>query len=139
MFATLLTHAWAYPVLEVVHIVGIALLLGNLIMLEMRVFGWGAALPVRDLARLSLLIATVGFGLAALSGLTMFATQPAELLSNRIFTVKMLLLMLAAANAAWFHARDSLGRLDGMARVLMVVSSLIWLAVVACGRWIAYW
>lgn len=139
MFATLLTHAWAYPILEVVHIVGIALLLGNLMMLEMRVFGWGAALPVRDLARLSLLIATVGFGLAALSGLTMFATQPAELLSNRIFTVKMLLLMLAAANAAWFHARDSLGRLDGMARVLMVVSSLIWLAVVACGRWIAYW
>jgi len=139
MFATLLTHAWAYPALEVVHIVGIALLLGNLILLEMRVFGWGTVLPVRELARLSLLIAAVGFGLAALSGLTMFATQPAELLSNRIFTVKMLLLMLAAANAAWFHARDSLGRLDGMARVLMVVSSLIWLAVVACGRWIAYW
>jgi hypothetical protein len=54
------------------------------------------------------------------------------------FTLKMVLLMLAACNAAWFHGRDSLGRLDGIARLQMVLSSLIWLAVLACGRWIAY-
>lgn len=41
MFAALKTHAWAYPALEVVHIVGIALLLGNLVLLELRVFGRG--------------------------------------------------------------------------------------------------
>lgn len=137
-FATLRTHAWAYPALEVVHIVGIALLLGNLVLLELRVWGWGAALPVRDLARLSLTLALCGFGVLALSGLLMFATQPAELLSNRAFTLKMLLLMLAGCNAAWFHGRGSLVRLDGMARALMLTSTLIWLAVVVCGRWIAY-
>lgn len=138
LFASLKTHAWAYPALEVVHIVGIALLIGNLVLLEARVFGRGVALPVKDLARLALSVALCGFALAAASGLLMFATQPAELLNSRAFTLKMLLLMLAGCNAAWFHGRGSLARLDGLAKVQMLVSTLLWLAVVACGRWIAY-
>jgi hypothetical protein len=68
----------------------------------------------------------------------MFASQPAELLANRAFTLKMLLLLTAGCNAAWFHGRGSLDKLDGMARAQMAVSTLIWLAVIACGRWIAY-
>ncbi|MBU0745261.1 MAG: hypothetical protein KKB95_19125 [Gammaproteobacteria bacterium] len=138
MFASLKTHVWAYPALEVVHIVGIALLLGNLVLLELRVFGRGAALAIQDLARLSLSVALCGFALAAGSGLLMFATQPTELLSNRVFTLKMLLLMLAGCNAAWFHGRGSLVRLDGLARAQMLASTVVWLAVVVCGRWIAY-
>ena len=54
MFAALKTHAWAYPALEVVHIVGIALLLGNLVLFELRVWGFAAELPVQALARLAL-------------------------------------------------------------------------------------
>ncbi len=42
----------------------------------------------------------------------MFSTQANELLSNRAFTLKMLLLMIAGCNAAWFHGRDSLSRLE---------------------------
>ena len=137
-FAVLQSSTWAYPALEVVHICGMALLLGNLVLLEMRVFGRGAGLDVKALASLSLGIAGLGFSLAAASGLLMFASQAAELLTNRAFTLKMLLLLLAGCNAAWFHGRDSLGRLDALARVQMVLSTLIWLAVVACGRWIAY-
>ncbi len=137
-FSALKSSVWAYPALEIVHICGIALLLGNLVLLEMRVFGRGAGLDVKALATLSLGIAGIGFLLAAASGLLMFASQAAELLTNRAFTLKMVLLMLAACNAAWFHGRDSLARFDGLARVQMVASSLIWLAVVACGRWIAY-
>jgi len=138
MFSALLSSAWAYPALEVVHLSGIALLIGNLVLLELRVFGLGAALPVRELARLSLGLALAGFSLAAASGLLMFASQPAELLSNRAFTLKMLLLLAAACNAGWFHGRGSLHKLDGLARVQMLLSTLIWLAVLVCGRWIAY-
>lgn len=138
MFAPLRSHLWAYPALEMVHISGIALLLGNLVLLELRVFGLGAGLAVKDLARLSLGLALTGFGIAAASGLLMFASHPAELLANRAFTLKMLLLLTAACNAAWFHRRGSLAKLDAFARVQMLVSTLIWLAVVACGRWIAY-
>jgi hypothetical protein len=138
MLSALQESAWAYPALEVIHIIGIALLVGNLVLLELRVFGAGAALPARELARLSLVLALGGFGLAAASGLLMFATQPSELLANRAFTLKMLLLLAAACNAGWFHGRGSLARLDMLARLQMLLSTLIWLGVIACGRWIAY-
>jgi hypothetical protein len=137
-FSPLRTHAFAYPALEVVHIIGIALLLGNLVLLELRVFGLGKALPVKDLARLALLLVISGFGLVAASGLLMFASQAGELLANRAFVIKMLLLTLAACNAAWFHGRDSLTKLDALAKLQSFASTLIWIAAIFCGRWIAY-
>ena len=136
--APLRTHAFAYPALEVLHIVGIALLLGNLVLLELRVWGLGRALPVADLARLTLVLALGGFSLAAASGLVMFATQAGELLANRAFVIKMGLLMAAGTNAAVFHARGSLTKLDATARLQTGLSLLVWLAVITCGRWIAY-
>ena len=112
---------WAYPALEVVHIVGIALLLGNLVALELRVWGVAGELP-----------------LLVLSGLAMFAAAPAELLASRSFVVKMGLVLFAGLNAAWFHARGGLERADRTARVQTVFSLGLWLAVIICGRWIAY-
>jgi hypothetical protein len=138
MFAALQSHPWAYPVLEIVHICGIALLLGNLVLLELRLFGRGAQLPIQPLARLALGTAVTGFSLAAGSGLVMFASQPGELLANRAFTLKMLLLFAAGCNAVWFHGRGSLARNDRAARLQIFASTLLWLAVIACGRWIAY-
>lgn len=138
MFDALATHPWAYPAIEAAHIWGIALLVGNLMALEVRVWGGAATLPVQALARLSLSLVAAGFVLAGATGLLMFALQAQELLANRAFLIKMLLLMLAACNAAWFHGRRSLQRMDAVARVLMLVSVLVWLAIVVAGRWIAY-
>ena len=90
------------------------------------------------LARLSLVLVALGFALAAGSGLLMFATQPEELLANRAFLTKMALLLLAGCNAAWFHGRRSLHRLDLTARLLMLLSALLWIGILLAGRWIAY-
>jgi hypothetical protein len=68
----------------------------------------------------------------------MFATQPQELLANRAFVLKMGLLFLAGLNAAIFHARGSLDRLDSVARAQTLASLALWVAAIACGRWIAY-
>lgn len=138
MLVALGSHPWAYPMLEVVHLIGVALILGNLVLLELRVFGWASALPIEPLARLSLGLVGLGFGLAAITGLLMFGTQAGELLANRVFTTKMVLIMLAGCNAGWFHARRSLQRQDTTARVSLFLSSLIWILVITCGRWIAY-
>jgi hypothetical protein len=138
MFGWIVTHPWAYPALEVVHIVGIALLLGNLVLFELRVWGFGPELPVQALARLALRLSLLGFALVAASGLLMFAGQPEELLAGRVFVVKMGLVLLAGLNALWFHARGSLRRLDRGARIQTAVSTGLWLAVIICGRWIAY-
>lgn len=138
MFAWIVSHPWAYPALEVVHIVGIALLLGNLLAFELRVWGVGAELPVRALARLSLRLSLAGFGLIAASGALMLAGQVDELLANRAFVLKMALVALAGLNALAFHWRGGLQRLDRTARMQTAVSTGLWLAVIICGRWIAY-
>jgi len=137
-FAWIATHAFAYPLLEVLHIVGIATLLGSLLLFELRVWGVGSALPVDALARLALPLSLAGFALAAASGALMFASQAGELIANRIFVVKMGLLLLAGLNAASFHARGGTARRDGLARAQTLLSIGLWLAVIFCGRWIAY-
>lgn len=137
-FSWIATHAWAYPALEVLHLVGIALLLGNLVAFELRVWGAAGELPLRALARLSLGLALAGFGLAAASGLLMFASQPLELLANRSFVLKLGLLGLAGLNAAFFHARGGLQRLDALARIQTLVSLSLWIGAIIAGRWIAY-
>lgn len=137
-FAWIATHPYAYPLLEVLHIVGIGALLGSLLLLELRVWGLGAALPVDPLARLALPLTLAGFALAATTGSLMFASQPGDLIANRVFVVKMGLVMLAGLNAASFHARGGLARVDRVARIQTLLSVGIWLAVIFCGRWIAY-
>jgi hypothetical protein len=134
----LASSAFAYPALEVLHIVGIALLLGNLVLLELRVWGLAPALPLRPLARLALTLSLSGFALIGVSGTLMFAANPDEMLANRAFVVKMALITLAGANAAWFHARGGLDHADRIARGQTVLSLGLWLAVIICGRWIAY-
>ena len=138
MFDWIVTHPIAYPALEVVHILGIALLVGNLVLLEWRVWGAHAALPMPALARATLTLSIAGFAIVAVSGLLMFASQPADLLANRSFVVKMGLVALAGINAALFHARGGLGRADALARAQTVVSLGLWICVMIAGRWIAY-
>ena len=138
MVTALASHPLAYPLLEIIHLLGLALVLGNLALIELRVFGLGPTLPATDLARLSLMVVATGFCLLLPSGLLMFATQAEELLASHSFALKMGLMGLALCNAAWFHARGSLRLLDATARAQMVASSLLWIGVVAAGRWIAY-
>ena len=138
MLAGLASHPWAYPALEVVHIVGIAMLFGGLLVFELRVLGVGKELSQSQLARLTLLPALAGFGLCAATGLTMFASQPGELLANSAFRVKLLLICLAGANAAWFHARGGLAASGAIPKLQCLLSWGFWLAVIICGRWIAY-
>jgi len=138
MLVGLVSHPWAYPALEAVHIVGIALLFGGLLVFELRALGLGRELPAPLLARLTLRAALVGFGLCAVTGLTMFSGQPDELLANNAFRVKLGLVALAGANAALFHLRGGAAAIDRFGQAQCLLSLGFWLAVIICGRWIAY-
>lgn len=137
-FAWIATHPWAFPALEAVHIMGIGTLLGSLLVFELRVWGLAAALPLAPLARLALPLSVAGFLLAAVSGSLMFASQPGELIANRAFVLKMVLIAAAGANAAVFHARGGSAAVDRIGRLQTLLSIGLWLAVIVCGRWIAY-
>jgi hypothetical protein len=129
---------WAYPILEAVHISGIAALVGALLVLELRVFGAQPALPLPPLGRLVVTIALSGFAIAASCGILMFISAATEIGRNPAFQVKLGLMLIAALNAGWFHARGSLRRHDGVARAQALLSLLLWLGVIFAGRLIAY-
>lgn len=124
--------------LEVAHLIGVSLILGNLVLVELRVLGLGKALPVSPLLRLALPVVMIGAILCVMTGLLMFASQASELLANRLFTFKMILLALAASNAVWFHLRGSVDKLDALARLSASISLALWLSILGLGRWIAY-
>ena len=127
-----------YPALEIVHILGIALLFGGLMVFELRVLGLSQALPAPALARLTLPLALLGFALCAVSGTAMLAGQVQELLANPALRLKFVLIALAGLNAAWFHRRGGSARLDSPGRLLCLLSLGFWIAVIICGRLIAY-
>jgi hypothetical protein len=135
---TVRRSVWVYPVLESVHIAAFAALVGSLLLLELRVFGVQPALPLTSLSRLAVRTALTGFALAAASGSLLFISAATEIAANPAFRLKLVLILIAGVNALVFHARGSLLRHDGLARWQAGASLLIWLAVIAAGRMIAY-
>ena len=129
---------FVYPALEAVHIVGIALLIGSLVVFEVRVWGLGRTIELGPLARLALPVTIAGFALAAASGLVMFLSQFDEMIGNKAFVLKMGLILLAGLNALAFHWRGGWGRDDRRGRLHTAFSLGLWIAAVVCGRWIAY-
>jgi hypothetical protein len=134
----IVTAPFVYPALEAAHIFGIGLLVGSLVVFELRLWGAGRGVDARALARLALPVTATGFCLAAATGSVMFAAQAAELIANQAFVLKMGLVLLAGLNALWFHARGALARPDRLGRVQTAVSLGLWIGVIICGRWIAY-
>ena len=132
------TSDYAYPTLESLHIVGIALVFGTLWIVDLAILGRLRGLDVQLLAKRVLPWTLAGFLLAALSGLTMFVTAVGDLIANPAFVLKMTLLFVAATNAGILHARGPIDGSNRLTRIQAVLSVLIWLAVIACGRWIAY-
>ena len=135
------TNVYAYPTLEVMHIVGIAMVFGTLWIVDLRLLLRLNALDkldARALAKAVLPWTIVGFLLAAMTGLTMFVSRIGDLISNTMFIIKICLLFTAGTNAAILHARGPLDAENVVTRFQAGLSILIWLAVITCGRWIAY-
>ena len=137
---------WLYPIVEIVHIAGIALLVGSIVILDLRLLGVSRSLPVRRLAAHILPWSLASFVLIVPSGLAMFVAHASDLMGNAVFPLKICLILLAGANAGIFHAgafrRAAQWDVDVMppvaARVAATVSLLLWFSVIACGRLLAY-
>lgn len=135
--AVWLRTSLAYPVLETVHLMGLATLFGSVLVVDLRLLGVMRGLDLAVLARGVLPWTVLGFLLAAMTGLTMFFARAGELIGNPYFIAKMGLVILAGCNAGFLHARGPLGE-DWLSRLQAALSMVIWLAVIVCGRWIAY-
>lgn len=132
------TNPYAYPSLEIVHIIGIALVFGTLWIVDMRILGLMRNFDVNQLAKHVIPWTIAGFLLVAISGFTMFVSRAGDLINNPAFVVKMCMIFAAGTNAAVLHARGAIDTTKIITKAQAVLSILIWVAVIACGRWIAY-
>ncbi|RYF68949.1 MAG: DUF2214 domain-containing protein [Comamonadaceae bacterium] len=134
----------AYLFVNTAHILGLALLLGAIVPLDLRLAGWlrgdGLALLARTLSR----AAGAGLALALGTGLWLFSVRPLDYLDNTAFVWKMGVLLLALANVDWQHRapgwREVLAGAPPTAGVRWRarVSLLLWLGVLLAGRWIGF-
>ena len=136
--------ALAYPALSALHILGIALLLGNILLLDLRLLGVLRQSALSALLKLFSQLAGIGLLLAIGSGVLLFSVQPLQYLSNQAFLLKMLLLALALLNLlivhlsrAWQQACSG-GPVSNSLKLTAASSLLLWLTILVAGRWIAF-
>jgi hypothetical protein len=129
----------AYPLVNALHIVGIALLFGAIVPLDLRLAGWRASAgSVESLSRLLLPVAMFGFVLAACAGLLLFATDARAYSASPLFQAKIVLIVLALVNALWLRSIDWRHTATSRARVAGMASVLLWLGVILLGRLVGY-
>lgn len=137
---------WLYPLVEVVHIIGFAVLIGAVSLFDLRLLGLSKDIPVTALARHLLTWAVGSLLLIVPAGLMMFASAPQDFASNRVFILKLGLIAVAGCNAALFHAGiyrsvshwNTGVAAPGVAKFQAVLSMGLWVCVVLCGRLLAY-
>ena len=137
---------YLYPLVEVVHLVGIAALFGSILVLDLRLAGLARFLSAKLLAKHLLRLTWIGFALAVPSGALLFITEATSIARNPAFLVKASLIVLAGANMLLFHigAWRSVDAWDRdrsppvAARLAGAASVVLWILVIACGRLIAY-
>jgi hypothetical protein len=137
---------WLYPGLEIIHITGIVLLVGAAIMFDLRLLGFSRNLPVAILANHLLTWSRRALILVVPSGLLLFITNAEAIGMDPTFWLKMLLLAGAGLNALVFHRftfKDPAdwhlqASVSWKAKAAALFSIGAWLAIIACGRLLAY-
>ncbi|MCS6877864.1 MAG: hypothetical protein N2038_06575 [Geminicoccaceae bacterium] len=135
---------WAYPVASVLHVLGMGILLGSIVVLDLRLLGFATAVPARALAELAIPLAAFGLAIQIPTGAVMLAADAAALLGHPLFLAKLALVALALLNVALVHRamgpdRVALDRpLSPALRRGALVSLVSWPLVAALGRAVAY-
>lgn len=138
------TSAFAYPAVNLLHVLGLVLLLGAMLLLDLRLLGVGRRLPVPEVSALLTPLAAAGLLILLGTGALLFAADAAPLLRNPLFVPKMACIALGVINAIVFRFIwagrlvhwDSVPPLQ--ARLQAGASLLLWVAAACLGRLLAY-
>ena len=132
---------YAYPIINALHVLAVGVLLTTVLLMDLRVVGLIRSLPEAAFVRLLRRYALGAFGIAVLTGATMFSVRAVDYAAMPLFLAKMALIGLAGINFVAFSVLDKRrgqGRPSGAVGVLAILSVLIWLAVLLAGRFLGF-
>ncbi|WP_428102233.1 DUF6644 family protein [Candidatus Rariloculus sp.] len=136
---------WMYPALESAHYIGLAMLVGSIAIMDLRLLGIAKALPIKPVMAL-VPFAWTGFAINAVTGSMIFIYNATSFGPDRVFRLKMSLIVLAGINTFIFQIAASRANVQWVAtgavplsiKSVAAASLLLWIAVVTAGRWMAY-
>ena len=136
-------NPWVWPVNEILHFVGLCILFGVILLLDLRMLGVLKGVSFAALHRL-LPWAIVGFVINAVTGMMFFVANHSQYVANSAFHWKMVLMLLAGVNFLYVTVYDegwALGPDDipsPLTKLLAVSSIVLWVGVIFFGRWLPY-
>ena len=132
------TQDWVWPVCEILHFFGMALLIGSVGLVDLRMLGIAKGVPIKALERF-IPLGVIGFVINATTGFIFVAGNPVggpqEYLTNLAFQIKMVLILIAGLNLLAFYVT---GIAPMSAKVVAALSLLLWFGVIFFGRFIMY-
>jgi hypothetical protein len=139
------TSRWMYPAFETAHYIGLSLLVGGIMLIDLRVLGFARSLPLRSMIGL-LPFVWVGFIINVTTGSLLFIYGASQFGTNPAFWLKMTFMVLAGLNALAFDLSVRRSKVDWVAaerppayvKTFATLSFALWLCVVTTGRWMAY-
>lgn len=132
---------WGYAAVNAAHILGIALLVGAILPLNLRLLGAWPSVTRENLLRVLVPTAALGLLIAITAGALLFTVQAGDYAALDVFRIKIVLIALgtlAALRAHWRHGLLLETASQTSLRGHAIVSILCWLGALVCGRLIAF-
>ena len=137
---------WAYPLVNAAHIAGVALLVGAIVPLDLKLLGAWRSVPLDPLWQVLSATALAGVTLAITFGALLFSARATEYAASTLFLAKMAALSVGAANAFALRMRMravrsatlSNGAVTRGVRVAAAISLAAWIATLTLGRLVGY-
>ena len=143
--AAIMHSHWGWPAAETIHFLGLSLLVGTIVLFDLRLLGLAKGIPVAALHRL-IPWGLLGFAINATTGAAFLMTEPDQYIYNPAFHLKMLFIVTAGVNALAFYLTSyrqatAAGVLDvpRPARAIALASLCLWIAVIICGRLLTFY
>ena len=136
-----------FPLLESIHVIAAAMVVGTILWVDLRLIGVAAVqYPITTMSRELVPWTWGAFVIATITGIGMFITRAASHVLNPAFQSKMVPLVLAGLNMAYFHFKlykdiaqcDSLAITSIQLKIAGSLSLFLWAGVMLAGRWIGH-
>ena len=138
---------WAYPLVNAGHLLGVALLIGSIVPLDLRLLGFWQSVPLESMWRVLARIAGIGFAIAIVCGALLFITRAKDYADSYLFVAKMAVVAAATLNALILHILTAKHRLlnhltmrrfSFYIRLAALLSLASWIAALMLGRLVGY-
>ena len=144
--AAMRMSTWFFPTFDVIHTLGIVLVAGTIMLLDLRLLGLTLrSEPVAAVVTRIVPWTLRGFALMFVTGALLFSSEAVKLYHSPAFRIKLVLLALAGLNALIFHStiyRDAANwdpaAVPIGARLTGLLSLAFWIGIITAGRAIAY-